>query len=135
MNTVLSPKQLVELAKEVVGRGGLLTFRASGHSMAPLIADADTVILGPLKNGKVSLGDIVLVDCPGGPRLHRVVLIGPGRDDQYIITRGDQMSAGQEKVKAEAIFGRVVRVHRPWRRWLSFKFICRIIRYYLFSNG
>ena len=125
--TELFGQELLELADEVVGRGGLLAFRARGHSMAPVIADGDRVVLGPLDPGGPRVGDVVLIRVNPGPRLHRLVQGGKDDDGPFFIARGDAPGAGQDRIRTGDICGRVVRVNRPWWRWLSPRFVLGIL--------
>jgi phage repressor protein C with HTH and peptisase S24 domain len=76
MNKPVPPRQLLQLAGEVISRGGHFCFHTTGHSMYPAIAHGDRVILGPLLGGTARVGDVVLAETQEGPRLHRVISIG-----------------------------------------------------------
>ena len=123
MNKPVPSEQLLQLAAEVTSRGGHFTFTATGHSMYPAIAHGDGVILGPLPKGGARVGDVVLVGTGNGPRLHRVVSLDPA-----LITRGDAEQGPGEHIRPEAVCGRVVRVKRPLRRWISPRFWLATLR-------
>ncbi|MBW1807862.1 MAG: S24/S26 family peptidase [Deltaproteobacteria bacterium] len=124
--TLLLSSELVELAREVIAKGGRLHFRTRGHSMFPSIADGDEVVIGPLDPGGPQIGQVVLVDTQSGPRLHR--LIAKDADGKYFVARGDaELSAG-DRIKADQIYARIVQTRRPLSRWLSPGFILAMLR-------
>ena len=123
--TELFGDQLLDLADEVVGRGGVLAFRARGHSMAPIIADGDQVLLGPLAPGGARIGEVVLIRTDSGPRLHRLVQVDGNPDEQLFVARGDAPGSSKDRIPGSAICGRVVRINRPWWRWLSPRLVFR----------
>jgi hypothetical protein len=123
MNKPVPSEQLLQLAREVTSRGGHFTFTATGHSMYPSIAHGDRVILAPLAEGGARMGDVVLVGTDNGPRLHRVISLEP-----VLLTRGDAETGPGERIRAEAVCGRVVRVQRPLRRWISPRFWLATLR-------
>lgn len=128
MNKPVPPEQLLQLAGEVISRGGYFTFHTTGHSMYPAIAHGDQVILGPLPEGGARVGDVVLAGTRDGPRLHRVVSAGTDPSGPFLLVRGDAETGPGERVRPEAVCGRVVRVHRPLRRWLSPRFWLSTLR-------
>jgi hypothetical protein len=128
MNKPVPPRQLLQLAGEVISRGGHFSFHPTGHSMYPAIAHGDRVILGPLLEGAARVGDVVLAETQEGPRLHRVISIGTKSSGPDLLVRGDAEAGPGERVRPEAVCGRVVRVHRPLRRWLSPRFWITTLR-------
>ena len=108
----LSQKQLLELAEEVVSRGGVLRFQARGRSMRPAIADQDWVVLGPVGGHEPRLGEVVLARTRRGPRLHRVVEKGAGADGGWLRVRGDTQLGRGETVSMDAVVARLVKVDR-----------------------
>ena len=94
MNKPVPPEQLLNLAGEVISRGGHFAFNTTGHSMYPAIAHGDRVVLGPLPPGGARVGDVVLVGTGDGPRLHRVVSTGSDSAGPFLLTRGDAELGG-----------------------------------------
>ena len=128
MTRPVPPEQLLQLAGEVISRGGHFTFQTTGHSMYPAIAHGDRVILGPLPEGGARVRDVVLVGTPDGPRLHRIISTGADPSGPFLLVRGDAETGPGERVGPEAVCGRVVRVNRPLGRWLSPRFWAATLR-------
>ncbi len=126
--TLLLSSELVELAKDVIAKGGQLHFRTRGHSMFPFIADGDEVVLGPLDPGGPQIGQVVLFDTKNGARLHRLIAQVSESGNSYFIARGDaELSAG-ERIEVDQIYGRIVETRRPLSRWLSPGFVLAMFR-------
>ena len=115
----LGAMQFLELAEEVVLQGGVICIRATGHCMRPFIENGERVVLGPLGHGGPTIGEIVLARTPEGPRLHRLVALGYDTGGLFYETRGDAEPDGTKRIRPSAVCGKVLRVQRPWSRWLS----------------
>jgi hypothetical protein len=72
-------------------RGLSVRFEARGCSMSPTIRDGEIVEVGPVILAELRVDDIVLAKSDSGFRIHRIVMLDPGKD--IFITRGD---CGQE---------------------------------------
>lgn len=82
-----------------------LTLRVRGASMAPGLADADTVSVAPAR--MYWPGDVVAYDDGrGGMVIHRVVGYRIGREGLRLVVRGDARDASVETVPVERIIGR-----------------------------
>jgi len=81
--------------------------------MRPIIADGDDVVLGPLLTGEPHIGEVILVDTSRGPKLHRVIERGQDDNGTWLRVRGDTQVGAGETVRLDAIYARVVSVHRP----------------------
>jgi len=99
---------LLPLLRDVVARGGHLPLIARGDSMRPSLHDGDVLVLGPLKGGKVHVGDIVLWSAKRRAVIHRVVALR----DNGLLTRGDARQRADGWVRLDAVIGRVVQVKR-----------------------
>jgi hypothetical protein len=102
---------LLDLVREVVGRGGLLEIRVHGSSMVPTLADGDHVVLGPRRRGT---GALVLAEVEGQPMLHRVARSTADR----VLLRADA-SGRQDWVELGQICAEVHAVRRQRPRWLA----------------
>lgn len=102
---------LLELMKEVLGRGATFHFRAKGWSMAPFIKDGDTITIAPPARVSPGLGRVVAFEHPECNQLlvHRVI----GRQGGAFLIQGDN-TAGQPDgpVQPGNILGCVIRVER-----------------------
>jgi hypothetical protein len=117
----ISRAELVELAAQVVRRGGCLAFRAHGPSMAPSVTDGERVTVGPLPPGGPRHLDLVLARTNRGPRLHRVVAVGEDSVGRFYTLKGDSDSLPPLSVRGEDLIGLIVAVHHCPRRLLSLR--------------
>jgi len=102
----ISREDFAAIAGEVVGQGKSFSFRAHGRSMAPFIADGDTIVVSPLKRPE-RIGDVVLLqESDGRLIVHRIV----GRKRGMIITRGDACAEVDSPADHVGIVGRVTAV-------------------------
>ncbi len=97
------------VTRSLLESGRPVTITAFGSSMAPAIRSGDVVELEPVSVTELRVGQVVLVDCGGRLRLHRVVSLRP------LVTRGDSSSEPDGPI--DSVLGRVARVDR--RSWLS----------------
>jgi hypothetical protein len=109
----LSRSQLLELARQVVSRGGLLRVQVRGQSMRPAIADDDQVVLCPIRSPGPCAGEVVLAETRLGPRLHRVVARGVDEQGPWLRIRGDRQVGPGQLVRPEDVVAAVARVERP----------------------
>lgn len=94
-------------------RGGPVRIAGLGGSMRPFIRSEDTVVLVPLGEARLRLGDVVLLDAGRrGLMLHRVVRV---EGDRYLI-KGDGNPVPDGWFGREAVLARAVALERPGRR-------------------
>ena len=105
---------LLDLTTELLSRGTIVHFRASGRSMYPSIREGELITVGPVEASDVKLGDIVLYRSERGLIAHRVVEIA-SRDARVFRLRGDASLSDDQPVAAHQILGRVVEVQRNGR--------------------
>ncbi|MEW6137668.1 MAG: GNAT family N-acetyltransferase [Thermodesulfobacteriota bacterium] len=126
----LSPPDLEALAEQVLGRGGVLWFRAYGFSMHPFLKNGDLVMLRPTDPSSLSVGTIVLCRCATGLMAHRIVRMGidPHEGTQSVLVRGDAPTCPETVVSLSDILGEVsavrhgdnvVRLDRGFRKVLG----------------
>jgi len=107
----LDRDELRGVAREVLGRGGELRFRATGRSMHPAIRDLELVTVAPVGGGGPRIGEIVLYQAAAGRMiLHRVVGLDRDRDGDRVRVRGDARPSTDEWIALEAVVGRVVAI-------------------------
>jgi GNAT superfamily N-acetyltransferase len=106
----LKDDTFIDLAKEVLRKGGLLRFKAHGSSMYPSIQHGATIVVKSVKPKAVKFGDIVFASCNGRALVHRMV----GRFTQdgvpMFILRGDFSIASINMVPQQNVLGHVVNV-------------------------
>ena len=88
-----------------------MRFAARGGSMAPGILHGEVVVVAPIGNDPVELGEIVLVASKAeGLMVHRVIEVrgdGPG---MRIVTRGDASQIADKPTGRDEILGKVIRI-------------------------
>jgi signal peptidase I len=123
----LDASELVELAADVLAKGGRFQFRVTGTSMQPGLVAGDLVVLASIDPERLAVGDVVLIRGPR-PLLHRVVRIDKKKGQ--VISRGDAAQGDDPPANLTDLVGRVIAVERPWlvrlrrllgagRRWLG----------------
>ena len=102
----INREDFAAIAREIVKQGKSFSFRAHGRSMAPFIADGDTIVVSPLK-GPARIGDVVLLkESDGRLIVHRIV----GRRKGMILTRGDACAVLDSPADHVGIIGKVTNV-------------------------
>jgi hypothetical protein len=102
----ISREDFAAIAGEIVKQGKSFSFRAHGRSMAPFIADGDTIVVSPLER-PARIGDVVLLQENDGRMIvHRIV----GRKRGLILTRGDACATADAPADHVGIVGRVTAV-------------------------
>jgi hypothetical protein len=107
----LSCVAFVELMQEVLSKGKVFRFRASGFSMSPFTQDDDLISVSTLNNSFPLVGEVVaFTDSERGKLLvHRIV----SKDHaNYLIAGDNQLDPRYDKVPLENILGRVIGVER-----------------------
>jgi hypothetical protein len=110
-----------ELAGQLLQQGTRIRFRASGRSMYPAIHDGDVVEIEPVSGKALCRGDIVLVVCPTGLKVHRIIKL----DDGEVVTCGDASLDSELPMGLDHVLGRVCNIEgkrsdssQPVRSWL-----------------
>jgi signal peptidase I len=111
MTLSLGASDLVELAAEVLAKGGRFRFRVTGTSMQPGLVSGDLVVLATIDPQRLAPGDVVLIRGPR-PLLHRVVSID--KSTGQVISRGDAAQVDDPPATLADLVGRVVSSERPW---------------------
>lgn len=111
MTLSLGASDLVELAAEVLAKGGRFRFRVTGTSMQPGLVSGDLVVLASIDRQGLAPGDVVLIRGPR-PVLHRLVRID--EETGQVISRGDAAQVDDPPAALADLVGRVIAVERPW---------------------
>jgi len=94
---------------DLLARGHSVRFRATGHSMYPIIRCDDFLLVAPPV--RVVRGDVVLVLAERGLTAHRVIEISDG----MVMTRGDNASGPDPAIETTRILGVVTHAERNGR--------------------
>jgi hypothetical protein len=97
------------LAAELVRKHGKLRLSVTGLSMLPAVWPGDIVTIQRKEPSALLPGDIVLVECPGRLRLHRLITT---REDRRLVTRGDSLATDDPPVMPEEVLGIVTSIQR-----------------------
>jgi len=102
---------MAEIAPEVLRRGGVISFVATGNSMWPHIRHGDTIWAKPLQDGQApETGWVIVYLTPMGRLVvHRVV--GRTGGDVFKV-RGDASEGDAELVPQPSVLGRIVKRKR-----------------------
>ena len=95
-----------DVIADLLSRGHSVRFRASGHSMHPIIRCDDYLLVSPVKS--IRTGDVVLTRAERGLTAHRVVSF----DGRVVITRGDNAPGDDEPVEVWRVLGVVTHAER-----------------------
>ena len=95
-----------DVIAELLARGHSVRFRATGHSMHPIIRSDDYLLVVPA--AAIARGDVVLVLAERGLTAHRVVSVAK----DVVITRGDNAPGDDPPVTRDRVLGVVTHAER-----------------------
>ena len=98
-----------EVIADLLARGHSVRFRASGHSMHPIIRSDDYLLVVPAP--AIARGDVVLVRAERGLTAHRVMSVAK----DVVITRGDNAPGDDAPVTRDRVLGLVTHAERGGR--------------------
>jgi signal peptidase I len=106
---ILPNAVMIEIIRDVLGKGASFRFSAKGTSMYPFIRGGDTLTLTPVEN-VLSIGDVIAFINPRGGDLivHRLI----SRKRDTCIFKGDNIDIPNDPVPYANILGKVSRVER-----------------------
>ena len=106
----ISNELFFEQSEQLLQEGTPAEFTLRGDSMLPLLRDGrDCVVVAPLDERPIHVGDVLLFRFRGIHLLHRVI----GKEEEVYILAGDGNYLQREVCHTEDIVGRLVAVHRP----------------------
>jgi hypothetical protein len=111
----LSPDHfLVELVKEVLGKGVECRLQVKGYSMSPFIKDSDVVTISPMSESSPGFGDVIAFIHPKTDKfiIHRVV----GKIGDACLVKGENALEPDGLIERKHIIGIITRVERKGRR-------------------
>ena len=92
-------------------------WRINGESMRPALMDGDRVLTTQIEPDTVTLGQLVVVDRPKVPVLHRVVATGADSRGWFALTKGDAVPEPDHYVvRSDMVLG-VARIVLPTAGW------------------
>ncbi len=96
------------LVRSLLAQGVPVRFTAPGRSMAPTIADGETITVWPLAaDDRPECGEVVLAQVDGRLIAHRIVEIRSAADGTWFVLRGDAQGQVTDVVPRRALLGRV----------------------------
>jgi signal peptidase I len=105
-----------ELAVDLLKSGHRLRFRARGSSMHPLVRDGDILVVRPVNQDEMKVGDVVLYRAAGaGIVAHRIVEKHTRRGQGFLVVRGDATGRPDPQVLWSQVLGRVASIERRGR--------------------
>ncbi|QUW01580.1 S24/S26 family peptidase [Chloracidobacterium sp. MS 40/45] len=112
------------LVRSLLAQGLPVRFTAPGRSMAPTIADGETITVRPLSaDDRPECGEVVLAQVDDRLIAHRIVEMHPAADgtwdDTWFVLRGDAQGQATDVVPRRAILGCVVLPPRSCRARLA----------------
>jgi uncharacterized repeat protein (TIGR01451 family) len=118
--------QFAALCDALLRQGVKVRFRARGESMQPNILNDDAIVVAPADPTDLRPGEVVLIHCADGFRVHRVLQEAAATGD--IVTRGD---ASQENDPApDLVLGKVIVIElRGCQAWMPrrLKTVLRVV--------
>lgn len=103
---------------DLLTSGHAVRFRASGHSMYPLIRSEDWLHVEPVAAADVVPGEVVLANAERGLTAHRVMHVHRDTNGELVLTtRGDNSAIEDEPVPATRVLGRVTQNEREGRSY------------------
>ena len=98
-----------DVIADLLARGHSVRFRATGHSMHPIIRCDDYLLVEP--RARITRGDVVLMLAERGLTAHRVIDVANG----MVTTRGDNAPGPDPTIETARILGVVTHAERNGR--------------------
>jgi signal peptidase I len=105
---------LVELVKEVLGKGVECRLQVKGYSMSPFIKDNDVVTISPISDASPGFGDVIAFVHPKADKffIHRVV----GKIGGAYLIKGENSLEPDGLIERKHIIGIITRVERDGKK-------------------
>lgn len=101
--------EAADVIADLLARGHSVRFRATGHSMHPIIRCNDYLLVEPVTS--IEPGDVVLTLADRGLTAHRVI----GTRDGMVVTRGDNAPGDDPAIEITRVLGLVTHAERNGR--------------------
>jgi signal peptidase I len=114
----LDKYDFILLAREILGGGGRIRFRAHGTSMRPFIYDGDLLEVHPCDPGGLQTGDIILYQTRrDGVLAHRINKIHSVAGKQAFQPQGDANPSPDGWITPDQVLGKVVIIIKQKHQW------------------
>lgn len=101
--------EAADVIADLLARGHSVRFRATGHSMHPIIRCDDYLLVEPVSI--IARGSVVLTLAERGLTAHRVIAVANG----MVVTRGDNVSGADPAIESARVLGVVTHAERAGR--------------------
>jgi signal peptidase I len=98
---------LCTLVREGLSRQGHVCVRLQGDSMWPTVPSGSLVAIERAEPGKTRLGEIVVWEQDGTLIAHRVVQRARDGEGRWLVTKGDNCSAADQRLAPSEVLGRI----------------------------
>jgi hypothetical protein len=110
------PPQFLETVEELLRRGHAVRFQADGWSMHPTIRNGEVILVEPVGDRALRMGDVLLYRRSRSAIAHRLIRVrGLADGRRQLLLRGDAADSCDPLVHIDHVLGRVVAVERDGR--------------------
>jgi signal peptidase I len=122
----------LDLSLELLERGASLRFRAHGASMHPFIKNGNILIVEPVNDSPLDVGDIVFYRRSNNAlTAHRLIKVENSPGGTVFLTKGDSLGFIDPPVPPAQVLGRVIQIEgnskqlalTGWQRRIFGRFI------------
>jgi signal peptidase I len=107
----LKAGNLAELLREVLARGGSISFEARGNSMYPTIRHGEKIVVRPIQPTRLKIGTVALFLSHDDSLItHRIVGLASQGAVRHVMLRGDAVANHMDVVPVEQVLAEVVYV-------------------------
>lgn len=104
---------LLELSRDIFGKGTSIRFQAKGFSMRPFIRDGDFITVSPIANSSIRIGDVLFYSTTDDKIIvHRVIRKYKNNGGISMLIKGDAAFGLPDKVDSRNVLGKVVVIER-----------------------
>lgn len=124
----LDTENFIDLSSEILGGGTHIRVNASGNSMYPMIREGDLLVIQPIKDAHVRLGEVILFKKSNVRLLaHRVIKKTNRGGSSCYFTQGDHTFVKDGCIPFADILGYVKSIERGGRKINSSNLIYKML--------